>query len=258
MRARLWMMEAMGEWFENFFEGLYGQVLASQFHEARSLEQARIAKRLLKVRKGQQVLDIACGLGRLTIPMAQMGLLMTGLDLTASYIRRARRRAKQHGLDIRFIRSDMRDIAFDAEFHAAFSWFTSFGYFSDADNLSFCKRVLRALRPGGRFLVETINKSAVLAHFRPRSEQMIGRVRVVQNNKWDGRSGRMRSIWSLTKGPVAERHRISLKMYNGADMRALLRAAGFRDIRLYGHPPVGRFTRHSRRLIAVARRPARA
>ena len=43
-------------------------------------------------------------------------------------------------------------------------------------------------------------------------------------------------------------------------MRRILHEAGFTDIRLYGHnrldgSPSPRFTRHSRRLMAVARRP---
>ena len=248
----------MAEWFETFFDGLYGQVLGNVFHESRSLDQARLIKRLLRARKGQRVLDIACGLGRLTIPLANMGLVMTGVDLTAPYVRRARGRAKRQGVDVRFIRQDMRDIAFDAEFHAAFSWFTSFGYFSDADNLRFCKRALQALKPRGRFLVETINKSAVLARFRPRSENLAGRVKIVQHNRWHAKASRMHSTWTLTKDRVTERHRISLKLYSGAEMRKLLHAAGFREIQLYGRPPFGRFSRHSRRLVAVARRPARS
>jgi len=41
-------------------------------------------------------------------------------------------------------------------------------------------------------------------------------------------------------------------------MRRLLRAAGFDDIRFLGRPPLGRFTRHSRRMIAIAARPLKA
>ena len=46
-----------------------------------------------------------------------------------------------------------------------------------------------------------------------------------------------------------------MRIYNGAEMRAMLREAGFREVRLFGYPPLGRFSRHSRRLLGVARRP---
>jgi len=245
------------EWFQTFFTGLYSQVLPGQFNSARTLAQVRTVKRLLKLRKGRRVLDVPCGMGRLTIPMARAGLVMTGVDLTASYLRRGRRRARQDGLDIRFVHADMRDLDFDGEFDAAFNWFGSFGYFSDAGNLAFARKVLRALRPGGRFLVEGINKSWLLAHFRPRDEQTIRGVRIVHRNTWDARTGRVLSTWTFQRGNVTERRRISMRIFNGADMRCLLRAAGFRDIQCFGYAPIGRFTRHSRRFIAVARRPAK-
>ena len=100
----------MAEWFEGFFDGLYAKVLPKTFDEAETSEHVRIVRRLLKARKGQRVLDVPCGMGRLTIPLAQTGLVMTGVDFTTSYLRRARRHTRQEGLDIRFVRSDMREI----------------------------------------------------------------------------------------------------------------------------------------------------
>lgn len=247
----------MAEWFEEFFDGLYAKVLPSTFDESETLEHVRIVKRLLRLGKGQRVLDIPCGMGRLTIPLARQGLTMTGVDLTASYIRRARRDARKEELEIEFVCGDMREIAFDGEFDAAFNWYGSFGYFSDAENLVFCKNVFRALKPGGRFLVDGMNKSWVLAHFRPRDERIIGGVRIVERGRWDARSGRVLSTWTFSKGHVTERRRVSMRVFNGAEMRSILRAAGFREIELFGYRPLGRFTRHSQRLIAVGRRPSR-
>lgn len=244
----------MSEWYDEFFEGIYGRVLAQCFEEAQTLEHVRVVKKLLKLRRGQRVLDIPCGQGRLTLPLARMGLHMSGVDLTAKFLRRARQQARQENLDIRFVRSDMREIEFEDEFHAAFNWFGSFGYFSDEGNLELCRRVLRALKPGGRFLVEGINKSALLTNFRPHGEDLIGGVRVVRHNRWNARTGRVASTWTMSRGKATEQHTVSMRIFNGAEMRSLLRAAGFESIRLSGHPPLGRFTRHSRRLIAVAQK----
>lgn len=246
----------MAEWFRSFFDGLYARVLSRQFESARTLDQARTVKRLLRLRKGQSVLYIPCGMGRLTTPLAEAGLRMTSVDLTAAYLRRARRRARRDGLDIRWVQSDMRDIAFDGEFDAAFNWFTSFGYFSDDETLAFCRRVLHALKPGGRFLIETMNKSWLLAHWRSRAEETIGGVRILHGNRWDEKASRVHSTWTLLRGEERERHHIAIRLFDGREMRALLRAAGFVDVRLFANPPTCPFTRHSRRLIAVARRPS--
>ena len=248
----------MSEWFEKFFDGLYAEVLENTFDEARTLNQARMVRKILSLRKNQHVLDIPCGMGRLTILLARMGLEMTGLDLVPSYIRKARREAKKQKLDITFVQADMRDIDFDGEFDAAFNWFTSFGYFSDADNLLFLKKVLKALKPGGRCLIEMINKSRILSHPQFESDEMRGGVRVINRpGYYDGESSRMSSTWKFIKGKKSESYRIELKHFNGAEIRSLLKKAGFREIKLFGHPPLGRLTRHSRRLIAVAKRPAK-
>lgn len=245
----------MAEWFEKFFDGLYGYVEPNEFDEPQTLEQATAVKQVLGLRRGQSVLDVPCGSGRLMIPLAKLGLAMTGVDFTMRSIRRARRHAGRNGLTVRLVQRDMREITFDEEFDAAVNWGGSFGYFSDADNLAFCNRVLRALKPGGRFLVEGINRSWVQTHFRPRSEHAFGDVRLVQERGWDKRTGRAVATWTFTKGRETERHRLSMHLYNGTEMRSLLRAAGFREITCLGYPPLGRFSRHSRRLIAVAARP---
>ena len=248
-------MSREAEWFEGFFDATYGEVLAGSFDDEGTAEQARIVRRLLGARRGARVLDVPCGIGRLTVPLAEGGLRMTGVDFAAGYLRRGRREARRRGLDIRFVRRDMREIDFDGEFDAAFNWFGSIGYFGDADNVGFCRRVFEALRPGGGFLVEGINKSWLLGHFKARHEHTFAGIRVTHENRWLARAGRVESDWTFHLPTGPDRRHISMRIYNGADMRALLRAAGFVDIRLHGWPPLGRFTRHSRRLIAVARRP---
>ncbi|MHC4562686.1 MAG: class I SAM-dependent methyltransferase [Planctomycetota bacterium] len=242
-------------WYETFFDGLYGKVLASQFNEDRAQAEAKLIKTLLKLRKGQRVLDCPCGVGRITIPLANMGLKMTGVDLTAWYVAKARRRARKEGLDIPFIRCDMRDIDFSREFHAVINWFTAFGYFDEAGNLATAKAAFRVLRPGGKFLIDTVNRPCVLAHYTPEDESVHGGVTITDRREWDPRTGRMESLWTFRKGAQVERQRVSLRLYDGAELRAVLRRAGFREIRLYGYPPLGRLSRHRRRLMAVATRP---
>ena len=248
-------MSPKKEWFETFFAGLYGRVLAAPLHETRAPAEARLVQKLLRLRKGQSVLDVPCGLGRIAIPLAQAGLAVTGVDLTPAFIRRARRHAKEASAPARFLAGDMRAISFDSEFDAAVNWFTSFGYFSDTGNLAFCRRIFRALKPGGRFLIETASGSWLPSHILPRTRETIADVTIDHEHRWNARTGRMISAWTCRQGRRIERHRLSVRMYTGAEMRALLTQAGFVDIQLFGRPPLGPFTRHSPRLIALACRP---
>lgn len=243
----------MAEWFETFFSGLYADVLPNVFPPEATERQARTLRRLLGLRRGMRALDVPCGQGRLTIPLARSGIEMTGVDLCEKYVRAAHRRAKRENVTARFLRDDMRRIDFDAEFHAALNWFGSFGYFADEENVDVLRRLFRALRPGGRLVIEGVNRAWIVPRFQPRGETESGGVRVVQDRHWD-EAGRMVGEWTLTKGRRRERHCISLRLYNGTEIRALLRKAGFRDIRLIDLRG-GRYTRHSPRWTAVARRP---
>lgn len=248
-------MKPKKEWFETFFAGLYGRVLGDARHEGPAQAEARLVRKLLRLRKGQSVLDVPCGMGRIAIPLAKAGLAVTGVDLTEAFCRRARRQAALAGVRARFQAADMRALDFDGEFDAAVNWFTSFGYFSDAGNLAFCRRVLRALKPGGQFLIETVSGSWLPAHVLPHTRETIADVTIDHTHRWNARTGRMISTWTFRHGRRIERRRLSVRMYTGAEMRRLLAQAGFVDIRLFGRPPLGPFTRHSPRLIALARRP---
>ena len=248
----------MSEWPRRFFNNLYGRVLAAQFSQEQSEEQARVVARALRLRKGMRVLDIPCGFGRLTLPLARRGLAMTGVDLTESYVRKARRSAEAERLDVRFLVQDMRWIEFHEEFDAAFNWFTSFGFYSDEDNLLCLKRLHDALKAGGRLLIETMNPSWLLPHFRADSEQTVGGVRIVHKLRYRREQKRVCGTWTFFYRGQRASCPNRIRLYNGAEMRRTLQQAGFTGIRLYGHNRLDEsprhFTRHLRRLMAVARR----
>ena len=60
---------------------------------------------------------------------------------------------------------DLRSIEFENEFHAIYNWFNSFGYFSDGENAEVVRRFARALRPGGRLLIDHLNRERILRNF---------------------------------------------------------------------------------------------
>ncbi len=89
---------------------------------------------------GSKILDLACGYGRHTIPLAKMGYDMTGLDYTEKFIQMAEEKAKEENLQIEFLVGDMRKIPFENHFAGVISYFTSFGFFSDEENFEVLKR----------------------------------------------------------------------------------------------------------------------
>ena len=245
----------MTAWFETFFDDLWSDVFGQPASPEVAEFHARAIADLLGVGEGDAVLDVPCGVGRMTLPLARLGLRMTGVDLNAPYLDQARRQAETGGPDIRFVQSDMREIDFGGEFDAALNWGGSFGYFSDDDNLRYCRRVCQALKPGGRFLIDAVNRPWLEAHCPPRTEIVRCGVRVRQMSRFDARAGRYRAVWTYVRGDERRRHHLSMRVYGPGELRGLLRRAGFDGVELHGGPPpIIPYDASCRRVIAVATR----
>jgi hypothetical protein len=113
----------------------------------------------------------------------------------------------------------MREIDFHEEFGAAFNWLDRLGYFSDADNLAVCQKIFRPLKRGGRFLVEGPNKPCMLANLCQQLEYTTGGAQVAHRDRWNARTNRAYTTWTLRRGERTVHHAVSLRIFNGSEMR---------------------------------------
>jgi SAM-dependent methyltransferase len=234
----------MGEWFEELDDSLW---LRGPMGAA---EEAWFIHRALGLGRGASVLDVPCGAGRISVHLARAGCDVTGVDLRARFLARARAAFRRAGVRGRFRRGDMRDLAYDGAFDAALNWFGSFGYFSDAENRDVLCRMARAVRPGGRVLVEQINREWVLRHFRRR--MVAGHV--TRLARWDGATARVESTWIVRRGSRRDRFPLSMRLYTPGQLRRLFEAAGLEVVALYGDWAGAPYRRGARRLVMVGRR----
>lgn len=92
-------------------------------HFARYLEPGALAFfPSLQIAPGERVLDVACGAGQLSLPAAQAGAEVVGIDIAPNLIEQARSRAQAEGLDIRFEEGDAEELPYhEASFDLVFS-----------------------------------------------------------------------------------------------------------------------------------------
>lgn len=102
------------------------------------------------------VLEIACGTGRVTIPIARLGFATTGLDIVPHMLAQARR--KSSGLPVRWIEADARTFDLHDQFHLVFLTGNAFQAFvTNAEQEALLRRVHVHLRDDGLFAFETRN-----------------------------------------------------------------------------------------------------
>ena len=83
----------------NIYDGMNTDLSDLQFY-----------KRWLPQSKGARILELCCGTGRLTLPIARDGYDISGVDYTPSMLAQARLKASEAGLEINFIEADIRTL----------------------------------------------------------------------------------------------------------------------------------------------------
>lgn len=102
----------------------------------------------LKLQPGEQVLDVACGTGNLTIPAAKSGASVTGQDVAPNLLEQGRAWAKAEGLTVRFDENDAEALPYDdASFDTVITMFGAM--FTPRPDVT-AAELIRACRPGGR------------------------------------------------------------------------------------------------------------
>jgi trans-aconitate methyltransferase len=109
---------------------------------------------LLDPKPGERILDLGSGTGHLTAQIAERGAAVTGLDASVSMVAQAR----QNYPKLRFVLADARDFKFDEPFDAVFSN-AALHWVLEPERA--IESVARALKPGGRFVLEMGGKGNI-------------------------------------------------------------------------------------------------
>ena len=220
--------------------------------EERSDAETDLIWRLLELQPGMEVLDLACGHGRLANRLAGRGCRVTGLDSTELFLDHARRDAAERGVSVEYVRGDMRELPWRDRFDAIVNWFTAFGYFDDPGNQRVLAQAAAALRPGGRIALEMNNYLRLLRDYLPSVVVERDGDLVIDQHHLDPLAGRSLSTRTYLRGGRSRRVLYSVRMFGFPELRDWLRAAGFSEVAGYGEDGQP-LTTESRRMIVAGR-----
>jgi SAM-dependent methyltransferase len=244
----------VADWWRSFFQGRWEEVQVRQgADEETNRVDADKIEGALRLAPGSTILDVPCGEGRIALELAGRGYGVTGVDASSHFVAEARRRAAERGVSSRFEEGDIRELPFESEFDAAINFGGSFGYFDDAGNDRVAASACRALRPGGRYLIDTVTSETIFPDFRKLLWYEAGDVLVLVNNRYDADAGRIEADWMMV-GPdgTRELQHSSMRIYSFAELQALVRTAGFDHVEGFDTDALEPFHLGASRLFLVA------
>ena len=202
-------------------------------------------------RMGHPVLELACGTGRLTIPIAQSGVEIVGLDLAPSMLAHARTKAEAAGVKIEFVEGDCRAFELGRKFALIFMAFNSMQHLHDYESLAaLFASVRKHLAEGGRFVFDVFNpKIATLAraagerHLEREYQDPDGKGTMLFENSMvydDAAQVSHIQCYFVRRGPDGEelevrREELHLRSFFPQELDLLVRSQGFEIVQKFGN-----------------------
>jgi SAM-dependent methyltransferase len=193
------------------------------------------------------VLELACGTGRLTIPLKKAGVDITGLDLAAPMLKRAAAKAADAGVKIKFVNGDARAFRLGRSFKLIFMAFNSMQHLGRLEDLEgLFASVKKHLAPGGRFIFDVFNPDPLCLVRDPQELLPVayyddpaggGKMLVNEQYSYDKDTQISRIIWHYRRerdGHTVKKS-LNLRCFFPQELPALLKYNGFRVAARYGN-----------------------
>ena len=238
------------EWFKNWFDTKYYHIL----YKHRNFSEAEhfINKLLdfLAPKKESKFLDIACGKGRHSLYINEKGFQVVGYDLSEQSIRSANSHAKN---GVEFYTHDMRQIFRTNYFDFALNLFTSFGYFNTVrDELNAIKSFAANLKPGGKLVIDFLNKHKVISELLALETKRIDNIEFLIRKKIEQQRV-VKDIEFQDKGRNYT-FQESVKLLGLEDFKNYLQKVDLKITHTFGNYNLDDFNTHSDRLIIIAQK----
>lgn len=246
------------DWFES--ENFWTQYAPIMFDDARWAEAPTVAqyvKDIAGLGEGAKILDAGCGLGRISVELAALGLDVTGVDIIQSELDAARESAEAEGVPLTLINHDLRSFQAREQFDCAINLYTSFGYCATIEeDMKILKNIADSVKTGGTFIMECTSRETAIMYFTAGEEFERAGYKVVTHfevvGAWEG----LRSQWTLypLDSKQAIDHTFIQRLYPATFLRDKLIDFGFSKVNIYGDFDKSPYNEHARTMVIIGRK----
>ena len=247
----------MKQWFENEDFWLnYAPIMFDSQHWAQAHGIASAIKTKALLKNGNSVLDACCGPGRISVELALLGLNVTGVDITQSFLDAAEESASAEGVRLNLLNADMRSFKMDNTFDAAINVYNSFGYCASiAEDFKILECIYNSLKPNGVFILECISRETAVRYFTEGEWFERAGKTVLTDFSVEGAWEGLRSRWILidSEGKKLE-HVFVQRLYSAPDLRDGLLKIGFKQVDVFGTWSFTPYNQTAQTMILVAKK----
>jgi SAM-dependent methyltransferase len=258
-------------WTERMFidsTHLFGAELEERVEQAK--EQAAGLVNIFseyQVPHGALILDLACGIGRHSVALAELGYRIVGVDISPVYIERAKVLAEERGVaescDFRI--GDMRRVGealegFRGRFGAAINMYTSMGYYDEETDEEILRQLLGLTAAKGVLIIDGSPRDRFIRQWRPTYVGEIGEDLVLfEESKFNLESSRIENVWKFYRKEGRDlRHLDTIetdhRIYSLHELKGMAEDGGWAYRACYGGFEMEPFMLDSRRMILVAQK----
>jgi SAM-dependent methyltransferase len=232
--------KAAKDWFND--TDFWNEFAPLMFDEARWAEVPFVADGIFelsgindRLKSEAKIVDLCCGMGRISNELARRGFSVTGVDITKSYLDAAIEDAKAENLSVEYIHQDIRNFKRAEHFDLALNLYNSFGYFDNSeDDLLFIKNAFESLQNGGVFIIELLGKEIAARDFiEGEAFDRAGFV-VATEYKILGNWEEIQNIWTISNEKFRAQKVFKHRLYAATELKAMLLKTGFSTVTIYG------------------------
>lgn len=229
--------EAAKDWYLTFFEGLAADLWRNACSPERTAQEVALIADALDLDSEDPVLDLACGDGRLAVPLAQLGYRPVGVDLSPASLAAARAFAKAAEVELELWQRDLRDLPWPGRCAGAFWLGNSVGYQDAEATTAILKATASCLRPGARLLLHSANLAETLLPFlEPRVRLQRGGIEMRACNFYNEKTRVLTTHYRFRKGKEVEEQTAIHHVFTLEEVDAMLTGSGFTPLARWASP----------------------
>ncbi|KKB58640.1 class I SAM-dependent methyltransferase [Parabacteroides gordonii] len=227
------------------------------------LSDLQFYKKWLPKNKEAKILELCCGTGRLTVPIAKAGYNICGVDYTSSMLEQAKVKASEAGLEINFIEADIRSLNLQEKFDFIFIPFNSIHHlYKNEDLFKAFNGVKNYLKEEGLFLLDCFNPNIQYIVEGEKEQKKIaeyttkdGRaVLIKQTMRYESATQINRIEWHyFINGEFHSIQNLDMRLFFPQELDSYLEGAGFEIIHKFGSFEEERFENKSEKQIFVCK-----